>query len=193
MEHSEDRDEQKLVGLVRQRNSAAMRALYNRYVEGLTAVCSHYVVCDDDIKDVLQDSFLKIFTSIGTFEYRGPGSLRAWMNRIVVNESLKFLKRSGEMSRVICDGDLPDVADEEEPDVEAVPASAISEMICQLPAGYRTVFNLYVFEKKSHKEIAGLLNISESTSASQYHRAKSILARKINAYKSMSHEGKMGQ
>ena len=73
--------------------------------------------------------------------------------------------------------------DEEEPDVGNIPEQVIQEMIKELPEGYRTVLNLYAFEEKSHKEISELLGISESTSASQLHRARSLLARKINDYK----------
>ena len=80
--------------------------------------------------------------------------------------------------------DLPEISDEDETDFEEIPASAILEMIQALPPGYRTVFNLYVFEEKSHKEIASILNITENTSASQLHRAKNILARQINEYRS---------
>lgn len=78
---------------------------------------------------------------------------------------------------------LPDKEEEEEPDVGSVPPGVIQKMIQALPEGYRTVLNLYAFEEKSHKEIAALLGITESTSASQLHRARAILARQINEYK----------
>ena len=128
----------------------------------------------DDVRDVLQDCFVKIFTSIHGFEWRGEGSLRGWMVRIVVNESLKFLKRNRQLESLDDGWDVPDTV-EDEPDAEDIPSEALQEMICRLPAGYRAVFNLYVFEKKSHKEIAAMLNIKESTSASQLHRAKAVL------------------
>ena len=81
--------------------------------------------------------------------------------------------------------DFPDVIEDvdEDADFEEIPISTILEMIRALPVGYRTVFNLYVFEKKSHKEIASILNITENTSASQLHRAKSTLAKEINEYR----------
>ena len=118
-----------------------------------------------------QDCFVKIFTSIHGFEWRGEGSLRGWMVRIVVNESLKFLKRNRQLESLDDGWDVPDTV-EDEPDAEDIPSEVLQEMICRLPAGYRAVFNLYVFEKKSHKEIAAMLNIKESTSASQLHRGK---------------------
>ena len=71
---------------------------------------------------------------------------------------------------------------EDETDIEGIPLTALHAMIRDLPVGYRTILNLYVFEEKSHKEIAALLGIKENTSASQYHRAKNILAEKIRKY-----------
>ena len=72
---------------------------------------------------------------------------------------------------------------EEEPQIDDIPANVIQEMIRELPDGYRTVFNLFVFEEMSHKEIAGILGITESTSASQFHRARNMLAKKIKDYR----------
>lgn len=184
MTHSENESEQGIVRGIRKGDRSAMKFLYCRYVGCLTAVCSRYVVVPDDVKDVLQDCFVKIFASIDKFEWRGDGSLKAWMVRIVVNESLKFLKRSKQLDALSYEWELPDVADEEEPEVGDVPASVVQEMLCQLPVKYRTVFNLYVLEQKSHKEIAALLNIKEGTSASQLYRAKVMLAKKIREYKS---------
>ncbi|MDD2612571.1 MAG: sigma-70 family RNA polymerase sigma factor [Bacteroidales bacterium] len=164
----------------------AMKEFYHHYSGYLTTVCSRYVFDREDIKDVLQESFIKIFKAIALFEYKGPGSLRAWSTRIVVNESLKFLK-TRERLEVIHQPvwDLPDTTEEEEPDFDEIPIFVILEMIRSLPTGYRTVFNLFVFENKSHKEIASILKISESSSASQLHRAKNVLAKQIRVYESM--------
>jgi RNA polymerase sigma factor, sigma-70 family len=104
------------------------------------------------------------------------------MVRIVVNESLKFLKRNRQLESLDDGWDVPDTV-EDEPDAEDIPSEVLQEMICRLPAGYRAVFNLYVFEKKSHKEIAAMLNIKESTSASQLHRAKAVLVKEVQRYK----------
>ena len=71
-----------------------MRSVYEAHIGYLTAVCSRYVTDDEDVKDILQESFVKIFRSLGRFRYRGKGSLRAWMTRIVVNDALKFLRDS---------------------------------------------------------------------------------------------------
>ena len=78
--------------------------------------------------------------------------------------------------------DLPDAPEDDEPGLPQVPAAVVQEMIKALPDGYRTVFNLFVFEKKSHREIASLLGIKEDSSASQFFRARAMLAKKIKAY-----------
>lgn len=185
MTFSEKDNEFELLQRLRKGDSSAKKNLYHHYIQYLTAVCARYILVEADLKDVLQESFIKIFTSIDKFEYRGVGSLKAWMSRIVVNESLKLLKSKERFDFVQNEWELPEVENEENnpSDLDDIPANAIQEMIRDLPTGYRTVFNLYVFENKSHKEIASILDIKENTSASQYHKAKSRLAEKINEYK----------
>lgn len=175
--------ESELLDLAAQRDHAAMKAIYDRYVEYLAAACARYVGDENDRKDVLQEAFIKIFTSLDKFEFRGEGSFKAWMVRIAVNEALRFLKRNMSNSFIEYDDKLPDVADEPEPEVDGIPDDVINELILSLPPGYRMVFNLYVFERKSHKEIAKLLGIGESSSASQFSRAKALLSKRIKEYK----------
>lgn len=160
-----------------------MRTVYSTYVRYLAAICSRYIVNNENVKDVLQDSFLKIFSGIASFEYRGKGSLKGWMTKITVNETLKFLQKNNRLEFVEISEQEHDRPDEEL-DVDVLPSSVLFDMIRELPDGYRTIFNLYVVENKSHKEIAKLLDIKESTSASQLHRAKSLLATKIRQYNS---------
>lgn len=176
-------NEEQLLNLVKQGDPKAMRTVYATYVRYLAAICSRYIINDEDVKDVLQDSFLKIFSSITSFEYRGKGSLKGWITRITVNETLKFLQKNNRFEFVEISEQEHDKPDEE-PDVDALPSSVVFQLIRELPDGYRTIFNLYVIENKSHKEIAKLLDIKESTSASQLHRAKSLLATKIRRYNS---------
>ncbi len=174
-----DLSEAELLNLVRSGDASGMRAFYERYVGFLTAVCSRYVPDRAAVKDILQEVFVKAFDRIGSFEYRGEGSVKAWMHRIVVNDSLKFLRANGKMKYV---DDLPDVEDEQMDSLPDVPVAVLAEMIKSLPDGYRTVFNLFVFEKKSHREIAELLGIKEDSSASQFFRARAMLAKKIKEY-----------
>ncbi|MFA6726876.1 MAG: RNA polymerase sigma factor [Prevotella sp.] len=174
--------EQRIIRLFHQGNASAMDLLYAEYASYLTGVGFRYISDDDDLKDVLQESFIKIFTRISSFTYRGKGSLKAWMTRIVINESLQFLRHQQSSQIVRMDSyDLPDLP-EEEPELTGVSAEVLSEMIRRLPPGCREVFNLYAIEGKSHIEISQLLNIKPDTSASQFHRARVILTRMIRKY-----------
>lgn len=169
---------------IRNGSNAAVKKLYDESSGYLLALCSRYIADHAAAEDVLQDSFLKILSSIGSFTWKGNGSLKAWMSRITVNEALQYLRKQKKSSFIDYGDRLPDMTDEDDDpeEVESVPPEVIQKMIQELPDGYRTIFNLVVFEEKPHKEIADLLGITESTSASQFHRARKILAKKINDY-----------
>ncbi|ADQ18115.1 RNA polymerase, sigma-24 subunit, ECF subfamily [Leadbetterella byssophila DSM 17132] len=177
--------EEGLVNRLVLKDHKAWKELYDSYSAYLTSVCRRYVRCQDTVRDVLQEAFVQMFKSISAFEYRGSGSLKAWIHRITVNECLRHLRAR----RGLYFPELPEELAEEEPEVSAVPEEVLLEMISSLPEGYRVVFNLYVLEGRSHGEIAALLHISEGTSASQFHRAKKILAQKIIRYQNtFTHE-----
>jgi len=173
-------EEKQFLADIRDGDRAAMRRLYDRYSKYAMAICLRYVPDADDVKDVMQDSFVKIFTSIDSFEYRGEGSLKSWIARIVANEALDHVRRKG---RYTFTCDIPEGADEGDPDIDAVGDDALAAMIGRLPDGYRMVLNMYVFGGMSHREIASRLGIAEGTSASQFFHAKKLLARMINEYK----------
>ena len=168
-----------LVERIRQKDQRAMSQLYQMYVGELSSVCYRYVSDDDDAKDVLQNSFVKIFTSLPAFDYCDEPSFRGWMMRVVVNESLNYLKARKQLMFVVGDMEQLPIADEAEPMPKRITADELHQLIRELPDGYRTVVNLFVFEGCSHKQIAELLNITASTSASQLYYAKRLLARKI--------------
>ena len=173
--------ERKIVDMFDRGNTSAMSALYSEYSGWLTAKVSRYIPDEDDLKDVLQEGFIKIFTRISTFEYRGKGSLKAWLGKIMTNEALQFLR--GKNGNIVNTADsLPDYPDED-PDVDNLNAEELQQIIKRLPQGYRAVLDLYVVEGKSHKEIAAMLGIKPDTSASQLHKAKNALANMINEYK----------
>lgn len=178
-----ENSEQILISRLLQKEEAAWKELFEAYSGSLAYVCSRYIIDRDHVNDVLQNSFIKMFRSIDSFEYRGNGSLKAWISKIAVNESLKHIKQNADFKIMNDEVDIPDIGSEEEPDLEEISQLEIMQMIRKLPDGYRTVFNLFVFEEKSHREIAGILGIAENSSASQFHRAKSMLARKIKEYK----------
>ncbi|MBQ5982787.1 MAG: RNA polymerase sigma factor [Prevotella sp.] len=160
----------------------AMSQLYQMYVEELSSVCYRYVPSSDDAKDVLQNSFVKIFTSLPTFEYRDESSFRNWMIKVVVNEVLHLLRERKRLRFTNLKESVVEYVEDEEPFVEHITADQLHQLISQLPDGYRTVINLYVFEGYSHQKIAEMLNITASTSASQLYFAKRLLSRKINEF-----------
>ena len=174
--------EESIAKRLRNGDNGAMREFYSLYAGYLTGVCSRYVTDDDDMKDVFQESLIHIITHIADFSYRGDGSLRAWATKIVVNESLRFLRNTKRNELMLLDREVPDVPEEDDPPISDVPPDVIHSMVSQLPTGYRMVFNLYVFENKSHREIAALLGIKEKSSASQLCRAKNLLAKMIRQY-----------
>ena len=180
--------ERRLVKRLRSGDAGALQDFYALYSGSMSSVCGRYITDRDDMKDVLQECLIRIAEKIADFEYRGPGSLRAWVTRIVINQSLKYLKtrQAHEFARL--DYDLPEEPEETEPPLNDIPPEVIYRMIRELPAGYRTIFNLYVFEEKSHQEIAELLGIKPTTSASQLFKAKNLLARRIREYQRNNHE-----
>ena len=167
-----------LVERIRKKDQRAMSQLYQMYVEELSSVCYRYVPDEDDAKDVLQNSFVKIFTTISALDYRGEDSFKAWMKRIVANEALGYLKQRKKLVFVEYNAASQDSVDDE-PQPERLSADEVHKLISELPDGYRMVVNLYVFEGYSHKQIAELLSISERTSASQFYHAKRLLAKSI--------------
>lgn len=173
--------EERLLTRLRKGDRKAQRELYDRLSPAAMAVAMRYVGNSDSVRDVLQEAFVKILTSVDGFSYRGEGSLKAWAMRIVSNESLNWLKLQSRFTfEEMPEGEDPP---DEEPDVGDVSMEVLQRMIERLPDGYRLVFNLYVFEQKSHREIAALLGIKENSSASQFLRAKRLLAKQICNYK----------
>ncbi len=178
-------DEKRLIRDIMKGNRMAMQELYSLTVRNMNAVCSRYVVDPDDVKDVLQESYLKAFSKIETFMPRDDGSLVAWLRRIVVNEALQLLRRKKLLNQLVSLDDVEDepedltVSDQVTDYVSSIDIGDLMELVQQLPDGYRTIFNLYAIEKLPHSKIATMLGISEGTSASQYHRARKQLARLI--------------
>lgn len=159
----------------------AQRQLYERYAGQAMATGMRYMPDPDQVRDVVHDSFVKILTSLDQFNYRGEGSLRAWIKSIVAHQAINHIKQYEHLKLT---DQFPEsmVQESEDPDVDRVPPDILNKLISELPAGYRIVLNLYVFEQKSHKEIAHLLGIKPETSASQFSRAKQALAKRINEY-----------
>lgn len=171
-------NELQLIEGCRKGERRAQKELYDAYSRKMMGVCLRYVNDRETARDLLQDGFVKIFTSMDS--YTGSGSFEGWMRKIFVNCALEYLRKSDVLREAT---DLDNTAELIQPD-----SSAISDMSAvndesseELPVGFRTVFNMFAIEGYSHKEISEMLNITESTSRSQYTRAKQLLQRRINA------------
>lgn len=152
---------------------SAQRELYNRYSPKMLSVCYRFGNSREDAEDMLQEGFIKIFTQIHTFQNKG--AFEGWIRRIIVHTCINFLKKNKKFSNSI-DLDQADYLEVKEETMPSVmQARQIIECIRLLPVGYKTVLNLYALEGYSHKEIAEMLDIEESTSRSQYTRAKVML------------------
>lgn len=176
-------NEIELVKGCRAGEDSARKRLYTLYSKQMLAVCYRYTGDLEAAHDVLHDGFIKIFTH---FSFRGEAALATWITRVMVTQALDYLRRQKRFNQLLVHEDqLPDVPDISE---GGGSSSGISEeqlmaFVAELPDGCRTVFNLYVFEEKSHKEIAEMLHIKEHSSTSQLHRAKCLLAKRIKEYR----------
>ncbi|WP_414630795.1 RNA polymerase sigma factor [Bacteroides sp. UBA939] len=162
--------------------NSARQELYTLYSKQMLAVCYRYTGDLDAAHDVLHDGFIKIFTH---FTFRGDSSLGTWMTKVMVTQAIDYLRRQKRVNQwVVNEEQLPDVPDEASiaDSGNRLSEEQLMEFVAELPDGCRTVFNLYVFEEKSHKEIAELLGIKEHSSTSQLHRARSLLAKRIKDY-----------
>ena len=187
-------EEQELAERCRQGDNLARKELYERYAGRMLSVCLRYAGDRETAQDLMHDGFLKLFDSFDKFTWRGEGSLRAWMERVMVNTVLQYLRKNDVMNQAMALDEAPETYEEpdiaaveayEEPEgssIDVIPQKVLMQFISELPAGYRTVFNLYIFEEKSHKEIARLLGINEKSSASQLTRAKATLAAKVREW-----------
>lgn len=176
-------EEQDLAERCGQGDNLARKELYERYAGRMLAVCLRYAGNRETAEDLMHDGFLKVFYSFDKFTWRGDGSLRAWMERIMINTVLQYLRKNDVMNRLVEVNDFPDMYDEPDASmVDVIPENVLMRFVSELPTGYRTVFNLFVFEGKSHREIAHSLGINEKSSASQLVRAKASLAAKIKAW-----------
>ena len=144
-------------------------------------MCLRYADNREMAEDFLQDGFIKVFSSIRSYSYEG--SFEGWMRRIFVNTALEALRKNDLLRNGV---ELNALEPQQEADysaVEKISADELMELIAQLPPGFRKVFNMFAIEGYSHREIAETLNINESTSRSQYTRAKRLLQKWIKELK----------
>ncbi len=155
----------------------SQKYLYETYANPVFRLLFRYLGNESDVDDVLITGFTKVLKNIDSFKFRGKGSLMAWIRKIMVNEALMFLRSKKEMS-LIDNNEHFQIANDSDP-VSDLAAEDIYNLILKLPAGYRTIFNLFVIEGYNHREIANMLGITESTSKSQLNKARKKLQEKI--------------
>ncbi len=166
-----------LVKEAKRGSTAAQKCIFDGYAARMLILCRRYVKTPEDAEELMLNGFFKFFKSIDRFEYHSDGQLFAWIKKIMINECLMFMRRKN-MFILVSESDAEHIAIEEEA-LDRLSAAEIFSLIVQLPAGYRTVFNLFEVEGMSHGEIAKLLGITEGTSKSQLSKAKVVLQKLI--------------
>jgi RNA polymerase sigma factor (sigma-70 family) len=154
--------------------------LYRLFAPKIYAVCLRYSNNTEDAQDLLQEGFIKVYRNLHRF--RAEGSFEGWIRRVFVNTSIEhFRKKSAKLS-MVSEKEESTIEDNDISALESLAEKDVINIIQELSPGYRTVFNLYVVEGYSHKEIGDMLGISEGTSKSQLARAKAVLQKKIAQY-----------
>ncbi len=168
--------ETELIEGCKRKDRAAQKALYEQMAGRMLSLCCRYVKDRMEAEDILVTSFAKVFDRIGQFKKKG--SFEGWIRKIVVNESLSYLRKNKNM---YLETELE--AANREPDLSSadtkLEADDLLKLVSELPTGYRIVFNMYAIDGYSHKEIANQLGISENTSKSQLSRARGQLQNKL--------------
>jgi RNA polymerase sigma factor (sigma-70 family) len=153
-------------------NRKSQKEMYDMFSSKMFAICLRYAKNQMDAEDILQDAFVKLFTNL--YKFRGEGSFEGWVRRIFVNTAIEHLRRNN-VKFTDSDGIENAIADKQTSALDCLYEKDLIKTSMKLSEGYRTVFTLYAVEGYSHKEIAKKLGITESTSKSQFSRAKAIL------------------
>jgi len=166
-------EERKLVKDCLKGKLQAQRQLYDQYAPAMLGVCYRYTRSTRDAEDVLQEGFVKVFAKLDQFKFEGE--LGAWIRRIMVTSSLNFLKRNKRYrDEMFFTEEYMHPVENENPAVR-MQAKELADMVRQLPQGYQVIFNMHAVEGFTHVEIGEILGISDSTSRSQYARARNLL------------------
>ena len=158
-------------------NPRAQRSLFDRFAPKMLSVCLRYAKDQEQAEDILQDGFVKVFGKLNDF--KNEGSLEGWIRRVMVNTALDQIRKN---LRVLGDVSTDDVSYKIESNdfiAENLIAEDLMKMVRSMPEGYKVVFNMFAIEGYSHREIAKSLGITESTSKSQYSRARAYLRERI--------------
>ena len=155
------------------KDAAAQQEFYHRYSPKMLSVCYRFAKNREDAEDMLQEGFIRIFSQIHQFQHKG--ALEGWIRKIIVHTCINMLKKNKKFSENVDIQYAQHLLIREEAVPAIIQAKQVIECIRMLPIGYRTVLNLFAIEGYNHKEIAEMLDIEESTSRSQYTRAKAML------------------
>lgn len=166
-----------LIALCKQGDRAAQKSLYDSLAPKMLAVCLRYMGEREAALDTLQEGFMTLFSKLDS--YSGEGSFEGWARRVFVNTALMSLRKNDVLKQSEDIGNAWDISSEDTTPIQDISYKELIRMIGELPTGFRTVFNMYVIEGYSHKEIGEALGISEVTSRSQLQRARTILQGKI--------------
>ncbi len=169
------KNEEKLIKKALQNNREAQQRLYNLHAPKMLSVCRYYIKDIQFAEEAMLNGFLKVFTNLNSFEHNG--SFEGWIRRIMIRESISFLRKKKQIEFVSDDVKFNQTT------INSVysdmDVDEIQNLIDALPDGYRIVFVMYAIEGYKHHEIATLLNISEGTSKSQLFKARKILQKQI--------------
>lgn len=166
-----------IIDKCRKGDRSAQKKLYDYLAPKMFAVCLRYMGDRMPAEDILQDGFITLFSKLDS--YSGEGSFEGWARKIFVNTALMSIRKTDALK---LSGDLEEagnLSSDISTQIQNIGYKEIMKIVMKLPDGYRTVFNMFVVEGFSHKEIAQALNISEVTSRSQLQRARMILQEKI--------------
>jgi RNA polymerase sigma-70 factor (ECF subfamily) len=161
------------------RDAVAQYALFQEYAGILMTICRRYACDPGEAEDMLQESFIRIFTHI--HQYQSRGSFEGWLKRITVNAALKILQKR-KISFTGITGTQQELPSPDPDILSDLNAEDLLKLISQLPDGYRMIFNFHVLEGYAHEEIARMLDIKPATSRSQLSKARAILKEKINSF-----------
>ncbi len=182
MKKGTDTGEQELAKRCAKGERIALKELYIRYAAKLNALCSRYSEGPEEGMDLMHETMLKVFETIGKYSYKGEGSLYAWIRRIAVNLAIDRLRKENKIDIVSLE-DVPlDFIAPEPSDLKMIPEPVLRGFISSLPVSKRIIFNMFCIEGLSHKEIAFRLGITEGASTSSLAKAKRSLAKMINDY-----------
>jgi len=154
--------------------------LYLRFSPKMYAVCLRYASNVEDAQDLLQEGFIKVYRNLHHF--RAEGSFEGWIRRVFVNTSIEHFRKKSTKLAMVTEKEEGTIENTDISALENLAEKDIIKIVQELSPGYRAVFNLYVVEGYSHKEIGDMMGISEGTSKSQLARAKSVLQKKIAQY-----------